>query len=111
MPWMNPKDNLSLYVFHEDEVSVMPDDCTLLGSTQNCPISSFSKGNHIFTTQSHPEFDFTFMKTIVEKYKEMLGTQIFDRATKSLSTNVDGNKFSIWCENFIKHNLNSKLGV
>ena len=111
MPWMNPKDNLSLYVFHEDEVSVLPDDCTLLGSTQNCPISSFAKGNHIFTTQSHPEFDFTFMKTIVEKYKEMLGTQIFDRATKSLSTNVDGDKFSIWRENFIKHNLHSKLAV
>ena len=93
---MNPKDNLSLYVFHEDEVSVIPDGCKLLGSTQNCPISSFSKGNHIFTTQSHPEFDFTFMKTIVEKYKDMLGTQIFDRATKSLSTNVDGNNFVIF---------------
>ena len=51
------------------------------------------------------------MKTIVEKYEDMLGTQIFDKATKSLSTNVDGNTFSIWCENFIKYNLNSKLGI
>ena len=33
------------------------------------------------------------------------------KATKSLSTNVDGNTFSIWCENFIKYNLNSKLGI
>ena len=110
MPWMKPKNNLSLYVFHEDQVSVMPDDCKLLGSTQNCPISSFSKGNHIFTTQSHPEFDYTFMKTIVEKYKEILGTKIFDQAIKSLSNHVNGNTFSLWCENFIKHNLNSKLG-
>ena len=109
MPWMKPKNNLSLYVFHEDQVSVMPDDCKLLGSTQNCPISSFSKGNHIFTTQSHPEFDYTFMKTIVEKYKEILGTKIFDQAIKSLSNHVNGNTFSLWCENFIKFNLDENL--
>jgi GMP synthase-like glutamine amidotransferase len=109
MPWMKPKNNLSLYVFHEDQVSVMPDDCKLLGSTQNCPISSFSKGNHIFTTQSHPEFDYTFMKTIVEKYKDILGTKIFDQATKSLSNHVNGNTFSLWCENFIKFNLDENL--
>ena len=108
---MKPKNNLSLYVFHEDQVSVMPDDCKLLGSTQNCQISSFSKGNHIFTTQSHPEFDYTFMKTIVEKYKEILGTKIFDQAIKSLSNHVNGNTFSLWCENFIKYNLNSNLGI
>ena len=29
MPWMNPKDTLSLYVFHEDEVSVIPDGCSV----------------------------------------------------------------------------------
>ena len=109
MPWMKPKNNLSLYVFHEDQVSVMPDDCKLLGSTQNCPISSFSKGNHIFTTQSHPEFDYTFMKTIVEKYKDILGIKIFDQATKSLSNHVNGNTFSLWCENFIKFNLDENL--
>jgi GMP synthase-like glutamine amidotransferase len=109
MPWMKPKNNLSLYVFHEDQVSVMPDDCKLLGSTQNCPISSFSKGNHIFTTQSHPEFDYTFMKTIVEKYKDILGTKIFDQAIKSLSNHVNGNTFSLWCENFIKFNLDENL--
>ena len=109
MPWMKPKNNLSLYVFHEDQVSVMPDDCKLLGSTQNCLISSFSKGNHIFTTQSHPEFDYTFMKTIVEKYKDILGTKIFDQATKSLSNHVNGNTFSLWCENFIKFNLDENL--
>ena len=109
MPWMKPKNNLSLYVFHEDQVSVMPDDCKLLGSTQNCPISSFSKGNHIFTTQSHPEFDYTFMKTIVEKYKDILGTKIFDQAIKSLSNHVNGNTFSLWCENFIKFNLEENL--
>ena len=111
MPWMSPEKNLSLYVFHEDQVSLMPKGCKLLGSTQNCKISSFSKGNHIFTTQAHPEFDYMFMKTIVEKYEEMLGPKIFKNAIDSLSNNVHGNTFSLWCENFIKFNLFSEERV
>ena len=79
---MSPEKNLSLYVFHEDQVSLMPKGCKLLGSTQNCKIASFSKGNHIFTTQAHPEFDYMFMKTIVEKYEEMLGPKIFKNAIR-----------------------------
>ena len=89
----------------------MPKGCKLLGSTQNCKISSFSKGNHIFTTQAHPEFDYMFMKTIVEKYEEMLGPKIFKNAIDSLSYNVHGNTFSLWCENFIKFNLFSEKRV
>jgi hypothetical protein len=49
------------------------------------------------------------MKTIVEKYKDILGTKIFDQAIKSLSNHVNGNTFSLWCENFIKFNLDENL--
>ena len=43
------KKDLNLYVFHEDQVSTLRENCELLGFTKNCPISSFSKGNHIFS--------------------------------------------------------------
>ena len=101
-PWMLPKKDLNLYVFHEDQVSALPKNCELLGFTKNCPVSSFSKGNHIFSIQSHPEFDFRFMRDIVNKYEEMLGPDIYDEASASLSKDVDGDAFGLWCENFIK---------
>lgn len=105
MPWMSPHKNLNLYVFHEDQVSMIPKECKLLGSTQKCRISSFSKGNHIFTTQSHPEFDYIFMKTIVDKYEKMLGPKIYNNAIETLTNKVNGDIFTLWCENFIKFNL------
>ena len=103
-PWMLPEKDLDLYVFHEDQVSVLPENCELLGSTKNCLISSFSKGNHIFSIQSHPEFDYRFMSEIVNKYEEMLGPKIYKDACSSLSKNADGATFGLWCENFIKLN-------
>ena len=103
--WMTPEFDQNLYFFHEDQVTKLPNNCTLLGSTDNCPISSFSKGNHIFTTQSHPEIDFKFMDTLVDKYQSLVGPLIYEKAKQSLSKEVEGKQFAIWCEKFIKFNL------
>ena len=102
---MTPEFDQNLYFFHEDQVTKLPDNCTLLGSTNNCPISSFSKSDHIFTTQSHPEIDFKFMDSLVNKYQNLVGPLIYEKAKQSLSKEVEGKKFAIWCENFIKYNL------
>ena len=103
--WMTPEFDQNLYFFHEDQVTKLPNNCTLLGSTDNCPISSFSKGNHIFTTQSHPEIDFKFMDALVDKYQNLVGPLIYEKAKQSLSKEVEGKQFAIWCEKFIKYNL------
>jgi len=103
--WMTPEFDQNLYFFHEDQVTKLPNNCTLLGSTDNCPISSFSKGDHIFTTQSHPEIDFKFMDSLVNKYQNLVGPLIYEKAKQSLSKEVEGKKFAIWCENFIKYNM------
>ena len=103
--WMTPEFDQNLYFFHEDQVTKLPNNCTLLGSTDNCAISSFSKGNHIFTTQSHPEIDFKFMDTLVDKYQRLVGPLIYEKAKQSLSKEVEGKQFAIWCEKFIKYNL------
>ena len=103
--WMTPEFDQNLYFFHEDQVTKLPNNCTLLGSTDNCPISSFSKGDHIFTTQSHPEIDFRFMDSLVNKYQNLVGPLTYEKAKQSLSKEVEGKKFAIWCENFIKYNM------
>ena len=103
--WMTPEFDQNLYFFHEDQVTKLPNNCTLLGSTDNCPISSFSKGNHIFTTQSHPEIDFKFMDTLVDKYQSLVGPLIYEKAKQSLTKKIEGKQFAIWCEKFIKYSL------
>jgi len=66
-PWMTPAHNkLPLYVFHEDYVATLPEGCDLLGSSGKCRNASFAKGDHIFTTQAHPEITHDFMACVLK---------------------------------------------
>ena len=99
-PWMYPKNEMKLFVFHEDQVVSLPKNCDHLGESKACKFSSFSKGNHIFTTQSHPEFTDRFMKALVEDNKSMLGQNLYKSTLKSIEQSQSGALFASWCSNF-----------
>ena len=107
-PWMKPQhDNLSMYVFHEDQVTALPAGCELLGSTNNCEIASFAKGDHIFTTQAHPEFTEPFMSCVIDYVESKDGSEpqsrgVFATARASLQAKEQGDVFARWCTNFFK---------
>ena len=69
-PWMEGPAQLPMYVFHEDHVVTLPQGCDLLGGSNACPIGSFAKGDHIFTTQSHPEIDRRFMEAVMHHVED-----------------------------------------
>jgi len=102
-PWMVPdRDNLPMYVFHEDAVTQLPDGCDLLGSTAHCKIASFAKGDHIFTTQAHPEFSNDFM-TCVLKFTESAIPESRRKAVwDSLDQEEAGHIFGLWTTEFFK---------
>lgn len=104
-PWMTPKKNLDLYVFHEDEVVLLPDGCEHIGKGENCKISSFSKGKHIFTTQAHPEFNYRFMNAVVEDTKKLLGKKVYENTLFSIKKKQQGNIFAEWSNNFFKMSI------
>ena len=104
--WMKPKKNeLPMYVFHEDEVVQLPEGTKLLGSTPNCKIASFSKGNHTFTTQAHPEFTPAFMTSVVS----YTGVKVpsFDPrpALSQVNDLTEGHVYANWCTEFFKGHL------
>lgn len=99
--WMTPfQSELPLYVFHEDQVTSLPADCDLLGSTSRCEIASFAKGDHIFTTQAHPEFTAPFMQCLLGFMDGKLEKDTATRAYASLEKPVGGNLFARWSTNF-----------
>ena len=101
-PWMDAdRTTLPMYVFHEDQVTRLPDGCELLGGSNKCAIASFSKGNHIFTTQSHPEIDERFMRAILEYTAAKMPETDFEEAFTSLSRNTDGVTFAQWATDLI----------
>ena len=96
-PWMWPPTDLNLYVFHQDEVVELPDGCSLLGSSSRNPCASFARGDHIFTTQSHPEFGVKFMWALLEDERSMIGESLYATASSAMGQQTDGAVFSEWC--------------
>lgn len=102
-PWMQPQQTeLPLYVFHEDQVTQLPEGCELLGSSNKCKFASFSKGNHIFTTQAHPEFSDAFMRCVLDFTRSKLPADEVDAIYASLENPQHGNLFARWSTNFFK---------
>ena len=104
--WMSPMhDALPMYVFHEDQVTELPPGCDLLGSTQKCKIASFAKGNHIFTTQAHPEFTHEFMSCVLRFTESSIPTEAIKSAWDSLQRKQLGQVFATWSTNFFKQGI------
>jgi GMP synthase-like glutamine amidotransferase len=104
--WMEPlRDSLQLYVFHEDQVTRLPEGCTLLGSSENCNIASFAKGDHIITTQAHPEFTYDFMACLLRFTEGKMPTATTKMAWDSLALDQDGSVFGSWAANFFRKAL------
>ncbi len=105
-PWMQPpQSNLPLYVFHNDQVTSLPDGCEVLASTDKCEISSFSKGDHIFTTQSHPEFTSEFMSCVLKFTEKKMPNDDVERAWQSLAKEQEGHIFGAWATEFFKRGM------
>lgn len=104
--WMNPKrETLPLYVSHEDQVTTLPEGCDLLGSTEKCKIASFAKGDHIFTTQAHPEFSPSFIECILSVTEDKLSKEEAAMARTSLNRSQNGALFAQWATNFFSQGV------
>ena len=102
-PWMKPSyDALPLYMFHEDQVTELPVGCELIGSSENCRVASFAKGDHIFTTQAHPEFTHEFMSCVLKCTESSMSAADAENAWASLTQEQLGQVFSTWCTHFFK---------
>lgn len=105
-PWMQPgHDELPMYMFHEDTVTALPPDCERLGASDGCPIASFAKGDHIFTTQAHPEFHHDFMACVLKFTEDHMPHAKVDAAKSSLRQKTAGDVFARWSTNFFKKDI------
>ena len=104
--WMNPEhDSLSMYVFHEDQVMELPEGCEVLGSSEKCKIASFAKGNHIFTTQAHPEFTHEFMSCVLGFTESQMNSDDVAAARESMKLETNGQVFGQWTTSFFKESI------
>ncbi len=101
--WMEPRRNdLSLYAAHNEQVTTAPQSAVVLGGSAFCPIGSYKIGNHIFTTEYHPEMTPEFITALSHEFEPYLGTDIAIKARKQFETPADGRLFAQWMVQFLE---------
>lgn len=76
---------IRLYASHIQQVLTLPPIARVTGGNAECPIGSFAVGDHILTTQYHPEMDHAFISALVEEYVDGLPAAVTERARAQLA--------------------------
>lgn len=102
-PWMrNAKEKFSLLVSHQDQVAELPDPAIRIASNEHCPNDSFQIANHILTFQGHPEFSEDYLRYSMNKRRELIGEEKYNRAIDSLNRPTDSQLVAQWIVDFIR---------
>ena len=99
--WMQPSQaTTTLMAAHNEQVTRMPEGAVCLGGSDFCPIGSMQIGQHIWTTQFHPEMPLVFMKALLGYLDDKLDADTMARAHASLNNAADVPLFGQWMAQF-----------
>jgi GMP synthase-like glutamine amidotransferase len=108
-PWMNPPlTTTTLMAAHNEQVTRMPGGAECLGGSDFCPIGSMQIGQHIWTTQFHPEMPLVFMQALLAYLADKLDAATLARAHTSLNNAADVPLFGQWMVQFLEHARNTR---
>lgn len=108
-PWMMPaQSTTTLMAAHNEQVTRMPGGAECLGGSDFCPIGSMQIGQHIWTTQYHPEMPLVFMQALLGYLADKLDAATLARAHASLSQADDAPLFGQWMVQFFEHARNTR---
>lgn len=100
--WMQPfADKYNILMMCQDQVVRLPENSTVLGSNENCPVAMFTVGDNMLGIQGHPEFSKAYDRAIFEDRVERIGKEKVDLALESLDRDVNRDLLVKWIEKFI----------
>jgi GMP synthase-like glutamine amidotransferase len=98
----------TLMAAHNEQVTRMPEGAECLGGSDFCPIGSMQIGQHIWTTQYHPEMPLAFMQALLGFLADKLDADTLARAHANLQHAADVPLFGQWMAQFIEHARNTR---
>ena len=99
--WMSPAlESLDLLVFHQDQVTELPANATLLASSAFCPNAAYSIGDQVLCFQAHPEFVDDYELALLNLRREFLGEARYQQALASMSQPHQGVVVAEWMLRF-----------
>ena len=102
--WLFPQQPcFNLLVSHQDQVTRLPDEASLIATNDFCPISGYRINHTVLTFQGHPEFSRDYLNHIMTQRREHIGEQAYQQGVKSLKQIEDNELVARWIVNFIRH--------
>ncbi|TLV00840.1 glutamine amidotransferase-related protein [Dyadobacter luticola] len=99
--WMQPHlPSLNMLMMCQDQVMTMPEDSTLLATSEHCPVAMFRVGENMLGMQAHPEFTRLYDKALMELRVERIGEEKVRLGIESLALEVHRTEAAQWIKNF-----------
>ena len=100
-PAARETDSFSLIVSHRDQVVRLPEDAALVATSDFCPNSMFTLGEHILAMQGHPEFRTAYSKDLMAVGADILGPETLARGLASLGRPLMRDLVARWIIRFL----------
>jgi GMP synthase-like glutamine amidotransferase len=102
-PWMQPAlSEFSLLASHQDQVTSLPENATLLASSDFCPYAMYQVNNHILCLQGHPEFPKEYANALYLSHKGRYEPEALEQALHSLEKHPQDMACLTWALKFLK---------
>ena len=106
-PWMKPpRDALSLYAAHAEQVTRLPKSARLIGWSHDCPVASFVVGErgreHMLACEFHPEIYRDFIRAMIVSKESDLGSDVVAAKLEEIETETDGAVMGEWMARFLE---------
>ncbi|MEG0857968.1 MAG: amidotransferase [Pseudomonas sp.] len=103
-PWMSPQvEELTLLISHQDQVTRLPENATVIASSDFCPNAAYHIGDQVLCFQGHPEFIHDYSRALLELRQDKLGQEVYRKGIDSLAHEHQGSTVAEWMMRFVAH--------
>ena len=99
-PWMTAGP-IRQYAAHIEQVVDLPDGAQVVMGNADCPVGGYVIGDHVFTTQYHPEMTHGFIGALIDELADQKPTEVINAARASLSQTAENGRFGRWIVAFL----------
>ena len=88
---------------HQDQVTRLPENSTVLASSEFCPYAAYAVGDQVLCFQGHPEFVHDFSRAVIELRRSLFSETLYQRSVDSLRHEQQGVTVAEWMMRFVAH--------
>ncbi len=85
---------IRLYAAHREQVTKLPAGAKIRSQSAECAVGSFAIGDHVLTTQYHPEMTPEFIAALTDALEDKLPSDTVANAKASLASTAETNRIA-----------------